>query len=160
MSAGLPAALVGASLGLALSFASLRGRILALPAVVLSAIVAWMFAPSFVPLGSTPFLACGVCIVVAATAVFLARRIVTCVALALATATGACVGVVVAVAGQPADLPLPLALILLMVPGGWLVASGRQIALKVVASWLTAIALLSAALPLTPTPGYEPDHFQ
>jgi hypothetical protein len=39
------------------------------------------------------------------------------------------------------------------------VATKRQIVVKVFASWLIAIALLSATLQVTtPTPGYVPDH--
>ena len=50
--------------------------------------------------------------------------------------------------------------VLVTVPAAWLIAHGRGIAVKIVSSWLIAIALLSAALPLTPTPGYEPDHLE
>jgi hypothetical protein len=81
-------------------------------------------------------------------------------ALALAAVCGAAAGAVIGLVGGPADLGIALTAAVVIFPASWLVASGRGIAVKVVTSWLIAIAVLSAALPLTPTPGYAPDHME
>ena len=68
-------------------------------------------------------------------------------------------GAVIAVAGKPLDLALSAPWLLLALPGGWLVRTKRQIAVKVLASWLIAVSLLVATLQITtPTPGYVQDH--
>jgi hypothetical protein len=49
----------------------------------------------------------------------------------------------------------------LCIPGAWLAAHPARIALKVAASWLIAVSVLAAAIPLTtPTPGYVQDHME
>jgi hypothetical protein len=160
MTAGLPSALVCASLGLALTYAAPKARIMAILCLVSSAFAAWALAPLMIRTGSAPFLASWACVGIAVSIVLLAREISTLTALLLATGIGVCAGVVVAMAGQPSDLFKALVLVLLMLPGTWLLAKGHQVVLKVMGSWLTAIAILSAALLFTPTAGYEPDHLE
>ena len=41
-----------------------------------------------------------------------------------------------------------------------IVSRGWGIAVKVVASWLAAVAILATMLSLVPTPGYMPDHME
>jgi hypothetical protein len=51
--------------------------------------------------------------------------------------------------------------VLLLVAAAWLIKSDRSIVIKIVASWLIAIAALAATLPfLSVTPGYLPDHME
>lgn len=80
--------------------------------------------------------------------------------LALAINAGVWAGAVTASFGSAQDLLRILPLILLVLPAGWIVARGASIALKVVASWLVAIAVLIAVLPIVTTPGYVQDHMQ
>jgi hypothetical protein len=69
-------------------------------------------------------------------------------------------GQVVHTDGHAANLMMALPLVMLCVPARWLVKTGRGIALKVVASWLMAIAGMEMVLTLIPTPGYMPDHME
>ncbi len=80
--------------------------------------------------------------------------------LAFAINAGAWAGTTVAIAGTTLDLVAAALWLALAAPFAWLVASGRGVAVKVVSSWLIAIALLAAVLPIVPTPGYAPDHLE
>ena len=73
---------------------------------------------------------------------------------------GAWAGATVAIAGTTLDLVKAAPWLALVVPGVWLAARGRGVAVKVVSSWLIAIAVLAAVLPIVPTPGYAPDHME
>jgi len=82
-------------------------------------------------------------------------------ALALSINAGFWSGAVIALAGSQLDLlkALPCAFVLL--PAAWLVSRRAPIAVKVVASWLIAVAILAATLQFLPvTPGYMPDHME
>ena len=46
------------------------------------------------------------------------------------------------------------------IPARWLARGKFNIAVKVVASWMIAIASLSLFVTLIPTPGYKPDHME
>ena len=69
---------------------------------------------------------------------------------------GACAAFV----GQRIGLAAGLLPLLALIPLRWLVARNLAIVLKVLASWLIAIASLSAFVSLLSTPGYKPDHMQ
>jgi hypothetical protein len=69
-------------------------------------------------------------------------------------------GAVTAVAGGAKDLAIALPFVLAWLPGRYIVERGWDIALKVIASWLTAVAILAMMVSLTPTPGYAPDHME
>lgn len=98
-------------------------------------------------------------VIVAALAVH-SPRLPDAVLLVIAANTGAWAGAATAIAGAPKDLLQALPLVLLAYPGAWLVANRGAIAIKVAASWLVAIAILVAALPIVPTPGYVKDHVE
>ncbi len=100
------------------------------------------------------------CVIASAASVHWRGGVPALVAVGLGLATGLAAGAVVAIAGSPRDLALALPLVLLWFPGAWANARGYGIAPKVLASWLIAIAVLAAALPLVPTPGYVPDHME
>jgi hypothetical protein len=154
----LPPALLFAALGLALAFAPRRAYGWAILAMVLPAL-----AVSFVPIGTqwadAMYMGCWISLLVAALSVHLPRSRVPWLMILLALDVGFWGGAVIAVSGKPLDLALSAPWVLLAFPGEWLVRTKRQIAVKVLASWLVAVALLSATLQVTtPTPGYVPDH--
>ena len=155
----LPPALLSAALGLALAYAPPRARAAAV-------LILWIVAPLAALLTLAPrweeavFLACWAGVILAAASVHLPRGLTTRLALGLALAIAVLAGAVTAAAGSLPALLMALPWVLVTVPAAWLIAHGRGVAVKIVSSWLIAIALLSAALPLTPTPGYEPDHLE
>jgi hypothetical protein len=52
-------------------------------------------------------------------------------------------------------------LVLALLPAAWIVDRRVLIALRVIASWLIAVAMLGAMLQfLSVTPGYIPDHME
>ena len=153
----LPPALICAALGFALAYAPQRARLVSLGLLVLAA-----GAASFLVLPTAwqdgIFLGCWASVVLAALAIHLPRGVGPRLAAALALNSGLWAGAVIASAGSRWDLAKALPAVLLCFPAAWLVATRRGIAVKVAASWLIAIAILAAALPLVPTPGYKPDH--
>ena len=155
----LPPALLSAALGLALAYAPPRARAAAVALLWLAAPLAALV--TLAPRWEEPvFLACWAGVIVAAASVHWPRGLSTAAALALALAIALLAGATTAVAGTMPALLVAMPWVLVTIPAAWLIAHGRGIAVKIVSSWLIAIALLSAALPLTPTPGYEPDHLE
>jgi len=153
----LPPALLCAALGLALGYAPRAVRVYGL--ALLSAVA---LAASFLLIPQAwqdaAFFGCWTSVVVTALSVHLPRGLGPRLGLILSANTGLWVGAVIAAAGSRWDLLKSLPLGLACVPAAWLVAPRRGVAIKVVASWLVAIAVLAAALQFTPTPGYKPDH--
>jgi hypothetical protein len=154
----LPPALLFAAFGLALAFAP--RRIIA-PAVALALLVA--IGASFLRVATSwedpIFLGCWIGVALAAASVHIPGGVRAAWAMILAVNSGAWVGAVIAAAGHPLDLAIAAPAMLLCLPGAWLVASGRGIAVKVAASWLIAVGVLALCLQLAPTtPGYKPDH--
>lgn len=155
----LPAALIFAALGFGLSFAPRPIRTPALISAAISALIILQI-PIDVSLAELVYFACWGAVIVAAASVHLPAGLPKSGAIPLALVCGAAAGAVIGLVGNPADLAIAMTAAVVILPAGWLVASGRGIAVKVVTSWLIAIAVLSAALPLTPTPGYAPDHME
>lgn len=154
----LPPALLMAALGFALAFAPRSTRLPALALAVLGAIAA-SFAPWPRSWQDPLFLSSWSLIVLAVASVHLPKGVGPRLALSLAGLVGVFAGAVVAVAGRPSDLLKALPPVLIVYPASWLIARKLSIAVKVMSSWLVAIALLAATLPLTTkTPGYAPDH--
>ncbi len=154
----LPPALLFAALGLALAFAP--RRIIA-PAMVLAVLAA--VGASLLRVATSwedpIFLGCWIGVAVAAASVHIPGGVRSAWAVVLALNSGLWSGAVVAAAGHPLDLAIAAPAVLLCLPGSWLVATGRGIAVKVAASWLIAIGVLALSLQLAPTtPGYKPDH--
>jgi hypothetical protein len=147
-----------AALGLALAFAP--RRIIA-PAMVLAVLAA--VGASLLRVATSwedpIFLGCWIGVAVAAASVHIPGGVRSAWAVVLALNSGLWSGAVVAAAGHPLDLAIAAPAVLLCLPGSWLVATGRGIAVKVAASWLIAIGVLALSLQLAPTtPGYKPDH--
>lgn len=80
--------------------------------------------------------------------------------LPLSVNAGLWAGASAAYGGQAIGLAVGLLPLLALVPLRWLVARKFSIVVKVLASWLIAIASLSAFVSLLSTPGYKPDHMQ
>lgn len=153
----LPPALICAALGFALAYTTPAARRLGLALLVVAALAA-SFLTLPVAWQDGVFLGCWTSVALAALAIHLPRGIGPRLAAVLAVNAGVWAGAVIASAGSRWDLVKALPAVLLCFPAAWLVSTGRGIAVKVAASWLIAIAILAAALPLVPTPGYKPDH--
>jgi hypothetical protein len=156
----LPPALLFAALGFALSFAPRRAALIGVVLALAMAVLV-SFAPLPTRAVELVFAGCWISVALTAASVHLPRRIGLVPAMILAVNAGLWGGAVVAEAGARLDLLKALPLVLLCLPGGWLVRTERQIAIKVAASWLIAVSILAGSLPFLPTtPGYAPDHME
>lgn len=155
----VPPAMLCLALGLALAFVPRRVAIVGACLLVAGAVAAFALTPASAPIEAV-FLGCWASVIVTAATTYLPRVVPAVAAALLAVNAGGWAGAVSAVAGTAANLAAALAFVLVFALGGLLVARGWSVALKVVASWLIAIATLAAMLPLTPTPGYVPDHME
>ncbi len=155
----VPPALLFAALACLLAFAPRPARLPATGAALVAA-----FGVAQLPLPTTwvegVFLACWITIAATAAMVHFGRYLDRPRSLILAINAGTWAGAAVAIAGTTLDLAQAVPWLLLVVPGAWLVATGRGVGIKVVSSWLIAIAVLAAVLPIVPTPGYSPDHLE
>ena len=155
----LPPALLCAALAFALALAPRRALLPGLAILVVGAVAA-----SLLPLeGVDPdyvFAGCWISVILTAAAVHLPRGVGAKLALGLAANAGLWAGAVVAAAGMTRDLLPALPVVLLTLPAAWLVTHRGALAIKVVSSWLVAVAILAAALPMVETPGYAQDHMQ
>ncbi len=104
------------------------------------------------------FLGCWISVAATALTVHLPKGLGRTLALFLALNAGIWVGAVISTAGDRLDLFKSLPVALVCWPAAWLVARNKGIVIKVVSSWLIAVALLAAGLTIVPTPGYKPDH--
>jgi len=154
----LPPALLAVALGFALAFAQRRMR---LPSFGVFIVAALGVRAVRIPAGEeTIFLGLWASAMLTALLVHLPRGVPSPLALGAAANAGAWVGAVTGVAGASRDLLFALPFALLFVPGAWLARRNLGIAVKVAASWVVAVSVLAAMLPLTPTPGYKPDHME
>lgn len=155
----LPPALLAAALGMALAFAPRRVR---WPSFGLFAVVALAVRSARPPAAweETVFLALWASAVATALFVHLPRGVPAPLALVAGANGGAWAGAATAIQGTPRDLGLACLFVVLFLPAAWLDTRRLGIAVKVAASWVVAVAVLAAMLPLTPTPGYKPDHME
>ena len=156
----LPPALVSAALGLALAFAPRKARGASL-LILMATAIGVSFAP--LPQGwlEAAFLACWMSVVTSAASVHLRDGVGLRAAFALSLNAGVWSGAVVAVGGSRLDLMKALPWVLVVLPAEWVVRRRASIVLKVVSSWLIAVAVLAAMLQFLPvTPGYLPDHLE
>ena len=157
----LPPALLFAALGLSLAFASRRARVPGLVAL-LASVVAVSFTPVPQDWLEGVYLALWASVIATAASVhFVPRLAHPSVAPALALNAGIWSSAVVRLSGSPIDLLHALPFVLILFPARWLVERYTAIPVKVVASWLIAVAVLAATLQLIAvTPGYLPDHLE
>ncbi len=156
----LPPALVCGALGLALALAPPR-----------------TWTPSFVALSTTAvvvaltpvprewlegvFLAGWLSVIAGAAVVHLPGGLSPRGAFALSLNAGFWSGTEVALTGSRLDLMKALACVLLVLPAAVAISLRAPILVKIVSSWLIAVAVLAATLQVLPvTPGYLPDHLE
>ena len=154
----LPPAILCAALGLALASADRRYWGLGVVAVVITAGAgAWIPLPARFTDGV--FLGCWSSTALNALRVHLVRPWRRPSMLLLCSNTGIWAGAVISNAGQRADFLWAIPCMLTLLPAAWAIRRGGSIAVKVVSSWLVAVAILAAVLQFLPvTPGYLPDH--
>lgn len=157
--ATLPAALVCVALGLSLAFAPKRtwaANLLVLATT--SMIIALLGVPANWVDGV--FLGCWISVAATASGVHLPRAATTRASV-LSFNAGIWSGAAIALTGSPAGLLRTLPYVLACLPAAWIVGRRMPIVVKVVSSWLTAIAILAAILQCLPvTPGYAADHLE
>jgi hypothetical protein len=154
----LPPALLCAALGLVLAFAPRRawGPSLVALAVTATAVALAPVPPRWL---EGVFLGCWMSVAASAAIVHLRSALSTRGAFALSLNTGFWSGAVVALAGSGLDLLKALLCVLVLLPAALIVGWRAPIVVKVVSSWLIAVAVLAATLQfLAVTPGYMPDH--
>lgn len=155
----LPPALLCAALAFALAFAPhrvlWRAAGVMLLTAALSALLPWPQKAI-----EAIFIACWGSVIVTAALVHLPQGLGNRAALPLAANAGLWTGAIITVAGTRLDLAWALPCVLFAFPAAWLVRHRGGIAVKVIASWLIAVAILAGTLPIVPTPGYMPDHME
>jgi hypothetical protein len=156
----VPPALLFVALGLALAFAPRRALT---PSLLALFATLGAFTFMLVPrLWLEPvYLGCWISVIATAASVHLIRGISSWAAIALSVNAGMWASAVVSLSGSRLDLLEALPWVFIFVPAMWLVGRHASIAVKVVTSWVIAIAVLAATLQLLPvTPGYLPDHLE
>jgi hypothetical protein len=107
------------------------------------------------------FFACWVSVIITAASVHLGRGLRTWAAVALSINAAVWASAVVSLSGTRLDLLKALTCVLIMLPAARVVSSYASTPVKVVSSWVIAVAILAATLQLIPvTPGYLPDHLE
>ncbi len=159
MNGALPPALLVAALGLALSFADRRAMLGGGLAFLVLALGA-TFAHPDTDWREAILLATWASVIAISATVHWPRRLPIEVWVLLSVNAGLWCGLLVALGGSPSVLLKVVPWVLLCLPGTWLVKTGKGVAIKVVSSWLIAIAVLAAALSTVPLPGYMPDHME
>jgi hypothetical protein len=154
----LPPALLCAAVGLALAFVPRRAW---LPSLVTLTMTTVVLAALPIP-GEWlegVFLGCWASVAATAAAVHVPRGLTASGAVGLSFNAGLWSGAEVALAGSRLDIGKALLCVLLLFPAAFIVDWRAPIVVKVVASWLVAVAILAATLQFLPvTPGYLPDH--
>jgi hypothetical protein len=156
----VPPALLFVALGLALAFAPRRAWAPSLLAL-LASIGAFTFLPVPHAWLEGVFLGCWISVVATAASVHLIRGLSVRAAFALSLNAGVWASAVVSLSGSRFDLLKALPCVLILLPASWFVVRHASIPVKVVSSWVIAVAVLAATLQLLPvTPGYLPDHME
>ena len=154
----VPLLLIGFTVGLMLAFAPPRETWIALAVLTAAALLSFAL-----PIGlpeTTLFVGLwGSMAIIAATTYFRVAR-APAVTLSLSLIAGLCIGTGAAYSKDGGGLALALLFALASFPGKWILARKFDIVVKVVASWMIAIASLSMFVSLMPTPGYKPDHME
>lgn len=154
----MPAALLCTALGLALAFSSRRSWVPCIASLVTAAIVMVLRTA---PLSWVEglYLGCWISIAATAAAVHVPKGLSAPAAVALSVNAGIWVGALTALSGPRFSLVKTLPCVLALLPAAIIVGRRAPIVVKVMASWLVAVAVLAGTLQLLPvTPGYLPDH--
>jgi hypothetical protein len=155
----LPTALLFAALGLSLGSAVRNAWAPAAIALLAGLACAWF--PVRPEWTDGIYLACWSSAIVTAASVHLVGGPPRWLAVVLAMNAGIWAGAVAHLADSRTTLLLSLPSALVALPSAWAVRRRASIAIRIVASWIVAIAVLEAALQWLPvTPGYLPDHLE
>lgn len=155
----LPAIALCLALGLALSHSSWRAWLTSGAALTVAAVTTSVFA---VPLEwqQLVVLGCWAGCLLCCGAVYLGRPASPLVAGLVAAAAGMLIGALTSEIGQARTLVLALPWLAVFVPGAWLVRQRYAIVVKVLTSWLLAVAILSAGLTVVAGPTAGADHLE
>jgi hypothetical protein len=156
----VPAALLFVALGLALAFAPLRARVPSLLALS-AALGVFTFLP--MPQGwlEGVFVGCWLGVIATAASVHFVGGLGPVGALALSLDAGAWAGAVLSTSGSRLDLLKALPCLSIILPASWVVRRYDSLPVKIISSWVIAVAVLAITLRLLPvTPGYLPDHME
>ena len=161
MRAGVvPAALLCLALGLALAFATRGARRSSLVALA-ATLGVFAFVPTPRAWLEGVFLGCWLAVIATAASVHLGRGFGLFTALVLSVNAGIWASAVISLSGSRLDLLKALACWLIVFPASWVVRRHDSVPVKVVSSWVIAVAVLAITLQLLPvTPGYLPDHLE
>jgi hypothetical protein len=155
----LAAALLCASTGLMLGLgkAPAERSTTAVAIVAVAAAASWAMARPGA-LADLAFMAAWVAILASAAGTLSGKRVSRTLAMPMAAVAGGVTGLLaIDWRTLTALAALPIALAIARV----VVAQARGLAVKVVAGWLLAVAVLNASLAMLPvTPGYLPDHLE
>lgn len=156
----VPPILLFLALGLALAFAPRNAR---MPSVI--AVFATAAVSSLLPLPRVwiegIFLGCWISVIATAASVHIPRGVGRFAALLLSINAGVWGSAVVSLSGTPRDLVLALSCVLIFLPASWAIGRYGSIPIRVLSSWVFAVAVLAGTLQLLPvTPGYMPDHME
>jgi hypothetical protein len=106
-------------------------------------------------------LGCWIGVIATAACVYFIRGLGLFAALVLSLDAGIWASAVTSLSGSHLDLLKALPCLAIVSPASWLVRRDDAVPLKVVSSWLIAVAVLAITLQLLPvTPGYLPDHME
>lgn len=155
----LPPAILCCAIGLVLAFLGWRKALLGAGLLAAVAITVFLIGPDAAWI-EIIFLGCWLSVIGSALLLVRHARLNHNLVFAAALNAGLWVGAVSSVAGDANALRISLPIVLVSLPGSAIVARGWEISVKVLASWLTAVAILATMLSLTPTPGYVPDHME
>ncbi len=155
-----PLVLLFAALGVALSIAP---RTIWGPSLLalLLALAAFAFLPLPHAWLEGVFLGCWISVIGTAASVQVFHKVSACAAFILSINTGAWSSAVADLSGSHLNLLEALPWATIVWPASWVVRRYGSIPIKIVSSWLIAIAALSGVLQFLPaTPGYLPDHME
>lgn len=155
----LPPAILCCALGLLLGFLGWRKALIGAGVMAATAIAVFAIGPDAAWIEAI-FLGCWLSVIGCALLLVRPARLTRKLVFAASLNAGLWVGALCSVAGDVRALGISLPFVLVCIPSSAIVARGWEISVKVVASWLTAVAILATMLSLTPTPGYVPDHME
>ncbi len=154
----MPLLLLSATIGLMLAFVANRQATFALAGFGAAAVVAYAASLELGP--NLVFAGLWLSMIAAALLVYLPVRRWSIAALPLSLNAGFWLGACASLTGNVAALVIGVLPLFIVIPARMLTIGKFSIALKVIASWMIAIASLSLFVTLIPTPGYKPDHME
>jgi len=153
----LPAVLLCLAFGMAIC----RQRVRDIAAAIVILVVVAIAASALVfpdALAAPTAIAAAALTVLVVFAVYSGRAFHPALAAGLGVAAGALIGALTSFAGQASLLLFALPATLVAFPAAWLAHTGRAIALKVIASWILAVSLLSIGLTFAQGVSAGSDH--